>query len=83
MNTAKTMLLSEVKGKCKVKISKIKDDFLNLTLIKMGFGTGDVVQIKQKFLSGPVLLGKDSQDIAIGYDHLKNIEVTELYVPLQ
>ncbi len=69
------MLLSQTDSNQKVEILSIGDSNLKINLLKLGIQEGDVVQVSHKVSRGPIILQHRSQEIAIGNENLKNIEV--------
>jgi Fe2+ transport system protein FeoA len=70
------MLLSDVKPNQKVSITSIKSNALKLHLLKMGLQVGDIVYIHKKISNGPIVLKHNSQEIILGNENLKLIEVS-------
>ena len=69
------MLLSNAYSDQKVEILSIVDSKLRLNLLKLGVQEGDIVQVSHKVSNGPLILQHRSQEIAIGNENTKHIEV--------
>ncbi|MDP6138999.1 MAG: ferrous iron transport protein A [Candidatus Woesearchaeota archaeon] len=70
------MLLSEVKSNQKVTITSIKSNTLKLHLLKMGLQVGGTIKICKKISNGPIVLIHNSQEIILGNENIKLIEVS-------
>lgn len=69
------MLLHNAKSQQKLKIVSINNNALRTYLLKIGLQEGDIVSILERISYGPMLLEFKSQEIALGNEHLKSIEV--------
>lgn len=69
--------LSEIKEGKKLSLKKISNG-IRAKLIRLGFCEGDQVKCTSKIPGGPVVLKKGLQEIAIGNEFAKDIDVEVL-----
>lgn len=69
------MLLTETHKNQKVRVATIHDPNLRLRLLQLGIQEGDIVHILEKITRGPLVLHHHLQEIALGNEHSKQIEV--------
>ncbi|MBI2547868.1 ferrous iron transport protein A [Candidatus Woesearchaeota archaeon] len=69
------MLLTETNKNQKVRVAAIHDPSLRLRLLQFGIQEGDTVHILEKITHGPMVLHHHLQEIALGNEHSKQIEV--------
>ncbi len=71
------MQLNQVKSGEKILLNFIPAS-IKAELIRMGLSEGDKIECLVKIPGGPVVLLKDLQEIAIGNNYSKEIQVTQI-----
>lgn len=69
--------LNNCKKNSQVKLCGMPDS-IRTNLIRMGLCAGDIVKCITKIPGGPVVVAKDLQEIAIGEEFAREIEVEEI-----
>jgi ferrous iron transport protein A len=68
--------LDKSKKGTQVKILKIPEGNYKAQLIRMGISEGDTLTCLQRLPGGTVVVQKNRQEIAIGFDLAKKIKIT-------
>lgn len=69
------MTLDKVKKGQHIKITGIPDELVRVQAIRFGISEGAVVTCREVVPSGPVIVSKNKQEIAIGRGLARSIEV--------
>lgn len=69
------MTLDKVSKGQRVTISRINNETARLQAIRCGLGEGSVITCLEIVPAGPIIIGKAKQEIAIGRDLAKTIDV--------
>ena len=72
------MTLAQIKRGAKVKIENIPNDMIRAQAIRFGISEGAEVECVEKIPSGPVIIRKRFQEIAIGRRLAEKIEVHQM-----
>jgi len=69
------MCLSEIKRGQTVQVTRIRDEVIRTQFIRFGIGEGSRICCLEKIPCGPFMLRHNLQEIAIGREIAKKIEV--------
>lgn len=68
--------LDKIKKNNFVKVAKLPGGEFKIQLIRLGIMEGDKIKISERLPGGTIVLRKNRQEIAIGYELAKKIKVT-------
>ena len=72
------MTLADINRGNKFKVKTIPDDMIRIQTLRMGISEGSKLNCNEKIPGGPIIVKHNYQEIAIGRNLAKDIEI-ELY----
>ena len=67
--------LDKAKKNSLATVTSLPDGDIKVQLIRLGIGEGDKIKCLERLPGGTIVIQKNRQEIALGYDLAKNIKV--------
>ncbi|MCF8002103.1 MAG: ferrous iron transport protein A [Halanaerobiales bacterium] len=69
------MTLAEINRGSDFKVKRIPDDMIRVQTLRMGISEGSKLNCNEKIPGGPIIVKRNYQEIAIGRNLAKDIEI--------